>query len=261
VTDRRTLNIPLNYPTSLIYVDESGTATQGRVFVVGALKVRRHGELSRATKDVRDRCEYSEEFRFNKIRRSTAHVYCELLETLREADVVFHASIVDRDVYDPTQGAKSSWEAHIAVTAPLLRASINRRELVSVSMDEFSTPPGVALEDELASRVNNHLGTKAIVTAAMLDSKCCDGLQLADLLTSAVALDYRARTRHGQAPSVYKRKVADHAKLVLGAADFVGRTNRSNVVLLQAPKKTRRRSEERTVKSERVVPMKSRRAG
>ena len=261
MTDRRTLHVPLNYPSSLIYVDESGTASQGRVFVVGALKVRRHGELSRAMKDVRDRLDFSDEFRFNKIRRSTAHIYCEFLETLRNADVVFHASIVDRTIYDPTVAAGSSWEAHLAVTAPLLQASINRRELVSVSMDEFSTPPGVALEDELAHRVNRALGTKAIVTAAMLDSRSCDSLQLADLLTSAVASDYRRRTQQGALPSAYKTKVAEHAKLVLGAADFIGRTNRSNVVVLQAPKNRRRRTDERSVKSAQVVPMKKRHAG
>jgi hypothetical protein len=41
--------VPLGYPTALIYMDESTVkASGGRFFVVGAVKVRKPGQLMRA---------------------------------------------------------------------------------------------------------------------------------------------------------------------------------------------------------------------
>jgi hypothetical protein len=54
--------VPLRYPTALIFVDESAVKVSGgRFFVVGAVKVRRSGELLRAVQDIRDRHGYQEE--------------------------------------------------------------------------------------------------------------------------------------------------------------------------------------------------------
>ena len=41
------IQIALGYPTSLIYMDESGVSTN-TMFVMGALKVRGHGGLARS---------------------------------------------------------------------------------------------------------------------------------------------------------------------------------------------------------------------
>jgi hypothetical protein len=229
------IHIPLNYPTSLIYMDESGTAGNGPVFVIGALKVRRHGKLARAVRAVRDSTGFGDEFRFNRINRLTVHHFKALLETLRDADAFFAATIVDRSIHDPLAGHALRWEAHAEVASQLLRGCINRRELVSVSMDTISTPPSVALEDEIAYRVNRKLRNKSIITAALLDSRTCDCLQLVDVLTSAVACDYRHRVGLQRNVSAHKAGVVAHAKFVLGASEFIGRTERTNIKVWNAP--------------------------
>jgi hypothetical protein len=247
------IHIPLHYPTSLIYMDESGTAGNGRVFVVGALKVRRHGKLARAARAVRDTTGFADEFRFNRINRTTVHHFKALLETLREADTFFAATIVDRSMSDPLAGHSTRWEAHAEVASQLLRGCINRRELVSVSMDTISTPPTIALEDEIAYRVNRKLRNKSIITAALLDSKTCDCLQLVDVLTSAVACDYRQSVGLQRSVSAHKAAVVEHAKFVLGASAFIGRSERTNIRVWDAPS-------QKGPKPARVVPIK-RKAG
>jgi hypothetical protein len=252
--EEQQLQIPLGYPTSLVYVDESGSAANGRVFVVGALKVRRHGELGRAVRDVRDRTGHRGEFRFNRINRSTAHQFRELLNTIPGADVCFAATIVDRDIYDPTIGLPAH-VAHAEVVSRLLRACINKRELVSVSMDAISTPRGVAIEDDIARAVNRRLRNKSIIAAAQLDSKTCDLLQLVDVLTSAVACDYRLRVGDQSKVSAHKLAVVRQAKLVLGVTDFVGRTGKVNVAIYQGRPKAGAKG------AGSVVPLDRRRVG
>ena len=58
--------VPLGYPTSLIYLDESGARASGSAFFV----VRRHGPFARSIKDVRDRHEFRGEFKFNEEERA-----------------------------------------------------------------------------------------------------------------------------------------------------------------------------------------------
>jgi hypothetical protein len=51
--------VPRRYPTSLIFLDESGSkATGSRLFVIGAIKLREPGRFARALQDVRDRHEF-----------------------------------------------------------------------------------------------------------------------------------------------------------------------------------------------------------
>lgn len=248
------VRVPLRYPTSLIYMDESGTAGNGRVFVVGALKVRRHGELARALHAVRDATARAGEFRFNRINRTTAHTFTSFLEPLRSADVFFAATIIDRAVEDPTIGLPH-WEAHAEIAGKLLRACINRRELVSISMDIVSTPPHVAIEDEIAYRVNRRLRNKSIITSAVLDSRSCNMLQLVDVLTSAVACDYRHQVGMQAKIGAHKKAVVARAKDVLGVEAFIGRGPRSNVMVW------RKRETRKPAGHAKVVSIAKRQAG
>lgn len=229
-------------------------ASNGRVFVLGALKVRRHGEFARALRSVRERTGFEDEFRFTRISRTRAYHYLEALETIRDGDVYFAATIVDRQIFDPREG-KPQWEAHAEVASMLLRGCINRRELVSVSMDEVSTPATVALEDVIARSVNRRLRSKSVITAAMLDSKSNDCLQVVDLLTSAVACDYRLRVADQDKVSTHKLQVVSRVKEVFGVSEFEGRTGRTNIIVLKGRGGGKNRSRTGT-----VVPIRRRRA-
>ncbi|OLT21611.1 hypothetical protein BJF78_08410 [Pseudonocardia sp. CNS-139] len=58
------VEVPHNYPTAAIFIDESGSrATASSAFVVAAIKVREPGRLARAVRDVRDRTGFDQEFK------------------------------------------------------------------------------------------------------------------------------------------------------------------------------------------------------
>jgi hypothetical protein len=81
------------YPTALIYMDESTVkASSGRFFVVGAVKVRRSGQLMRAIRAVRDRHGFHDEFKFSRISRGKFAVFCELIDVLEQSDAHIAAS-------------------------------------------------------------------------------------------------------------------------------------------------------------------------
>ncbi|MGH7490705.1 MAG: DUF3800 domain-containing protein, partial [bacterium] len=126
--------MPQKYPTALIYVDESAVkASAGRFFVVGAVKVRKPGQLMRAVRDIRDRHSFWDEFKFSKISRGKFSVFCELIDLLEQSDAHIASCVVDRDRgTDPFAGESAEWLVHARTTAKLLVGILNRRELASV---------------------------------------------------------------------------------------------------------------------------------
>jgi len=225
-----TIRPPLNYPTSLIYVDESGTVSNDRFFVVGALKVRRHGQLMRSIRSVRDRRDFHGELRFNRVGREALPTYIDIVDQLVTADVHFAACIVDRLARDPFAVQKERWRAQATVTVQLLRGCINQRELVSLACDTVSTPPDVAFEDVVRRRVNRRFGSMSIVTAAMLDSRSSDGLQLVDLVTGATAFQARRAAGLSGNPNSHKARLAGHICAALGVDTLCrGRSRRTNI--------------------------------
>jgi len=51
------VHVPPKYPTAMIFVDESAVkVSAGRFFVVGAVKVRKSGQLLRSVQAVRPIC-------------------------------------------------------------------------------------------------------------------------------------------------------------------------------------------------------------
>ena len=84
--------------------------------------------------------------------------------------------------------------------------------------------------DDVRQLVNNRLQNQSVVTAALLDSKCCDGLQMADLIAGCVAFDTRRRAGHVDTNGP-KSVVVDQLKLAFNLPAFNGRTPRTNVAV------------------------------
>lgn len=238
--EQQPIPIPLGYPSSVIYVDESGSKSSGgRFFVVAAVKVRKHGEFSRAVQDVRDMTAFgNKEFKFSDITRGALPAYYALADVLEDTDVHVAACVVDRQVHDPFQDDLPLWKVHALVTSQLLVGCINRRELVTVLLDGIATPRGIALEDEVRARVNRRLKNTSVVGAACLSSHACDGLQVADLVASAVAFERRLAAGVSGKPASNKAKVVNRLKAALGGADLQdGRSARVNIATYRAPRK------------------------
>jgi hypothetical protein len=231
----------------VIYVDESGVATNDRFFVVGAIKVRRHGEFARAVRDVRDRTGFDDEFKFSRISRGKLPAFFELVDLLCTPSVHLAACIVDREAFDPNDRWKPKWRAHAYVTAQLLRGCIKQKELVSVCMDLVSTPRDVAIEDEISRMVNARLGNRPLITSICLDSKASDLLQVADLVAGAVAFEQRSLHGISGEPNSNKAKVVQRLRDVMNVESLSGpRSPRLNVQTYKPPGEGRR-SQDNTV--------------
>lgn len=236
------VEVPLGYPTSTIYIDESGSkASAGRFFVVAAVKVREHGQFARAAQDVRDKTGFRGEFKFSDITHGALPAYYALADVLEETSVHVAACIVDRQVHDPFTKDRPLWQVHADVTSQLLVGCLNKRELASVLLDSLSTPRGIALEDEVRRRVNHRLGSTVVVTAACLNSRSSDGLQVADLVASAIGFERRRLAGTAGKPNSNKGKVANRLKAALGGVELVdGRCSRVNIATYRTPKTVRK---------------------
>jgi hypothetical protein len=97
----------------------------------------------------------------------------------------------------------------------LVVAVLRPDELLSVMADNYSTPDHVLFEEDLRAAVNRQLRRLAVVSVCRLDSRSSDGLQVADLLTSAIAFEFRQA--QGLASSAAKADLAAHVRQALGA--------------------------------------------
>jgi len=235
-TPEAAVHVPQRYPTALIFVDESAVkVSAGRFFVVGAVKVRRSGQLLRAVKDIRDRHGYVEEFKFSKITRARTPVFCELVDVLEQSDAHIAACIVDRsNGTDPFASSEPQWVAHARVAAKLLVGIINKRELAAALIDQVTTPKGSAFDDTVRDMVNQRMRSTSLVAASCVDSACSDGVQLADLVAGAVA--HQCGQVAGTArPSSHKGKIAARLAAAYGLKNLGDvRTDRVNIATLGA---------------------------
>ncbi len=203
------VSVPLNYPTSTIFIDESGSApTANKFFVVAGIKVRETGRLARSIRAVRDRTGYTSELKFSEITRATVPVYGELISALEASDAHIAACVVRGDVYNPFKQRKRAWQVHADVITQLLLGSINRRELVGVCLDAITTPPEWSLEDTVRVQTNRRLGSTAVVSAVCLDSKSNDLLQLADMVAGSILWERRRAAAGDKGPRSNKGRVA-----------------------------------------------------
>lgn len=239
-----TVHVPQNYPTALIFVDESAVkVSAGRFFVIGAVKARRPGQLLRAVQDVRDRHGYREEFKFSKITRARMPVFSHLVDVLADSDAHIAACIVDRTHgLDPFDSADPQWVVHARVTAKLLVGIINRRELAVALIDQVTTPRGRAFDDTVRDMVNKRMRATSLVAASCVDSATSDGVQLADLVAGAVAHQCGQVAGTAGANS-HKAKIAGRLAAAFGAPNLGEvHTDRVNIATLGIPSGRRLRS-------------------
>lgn len=237
------VHVPPKYPTATIFVDESATkASAGRFFVVGAVKARKAGQLLRAVQDLRDRYSYSEEFKFSKITRARLPMFSELVDLLEQSDAHIAASIVDGTMRDdPFGGPDPQWVVHARVTAKLLVGIINKRELAAALVDKVTTPRGFAFDDTVRDMVNTRMKATSLVAVTCADSRCNDGLQLADLVAGAVA-NHCGQSASTAKPSSHKGKIAGRLAAAFGVPNLRDvRTERVNIATLGTASASRRR--------------------
>ncbi len=212
--------VPIDCMSSVYFVDESGSkGSGGDHFVVAAVKTNDPDALTRGMEAIRARHGIRRELKFRELTKGTIPIFKELVDLLESSGSNIGAFVIDKTTFDPFDG-KALWEAHAWVTAALIKGMTSRRELATVLIDGISTPADIAYGSHLRNQINQRFNTMRVVSAISLDSRTCDGLQLADMVASAIA----HRRRIGAPPAGESRspkaEIAHYLALRYGLADF-----------------------------------------
>lgn len=227
--DRESLDVPLDYPCTTVFLDESGVKAKDR-FTIGGFKIRRVGELSRAVRHIRDKHGFHGEFKFNTLTEGSVDFAYALVDALQASDAQIVSCVVDPQVSDPFAKVEHRWLAHAEVASQLIIGTTNRRELVCAMMDTIATPKECSLEERVRARVNGKFRATSLVSALCLDSKTNDMLQVADLVASSVSFERRRLHLGVGSPNSAKGLVAARLGAAFGNAGLVdGRSRRHNI--------------------------------
>lgn len=129
--------------------------------------------------------------------------------------------MADRDTADPVKRFGTTWAAYEKLACQLVIAASKPDEISTVLADNYSTPATFDFEQSVKTQVNRRLGRLAITEVLRLDSRSADALQLVDILTGAVAYQYRSSAGQGASTSP-KALLSRHVRDTYGVADFVG---------------------------------------
>lgn len=226
--------IPRDTRTSVYFVDESGSkGSGGDFFVVAALKTAEPDYLTRGMESIRARHGVRRELKFRELTKNSLPIFKELIELVYASGSNLGAFVIDKSTFDPFNG-RALWEAHAWAVAALVKGMTTRRELATLLLDGISTPADVAYGQRIRATINDSLRSTRIVSAVSLDSRTCDGLQLADLVASAVA-HQRVGAKNSSAEAYLqngspKAEISRYLARTFGLADFSDvRTDRVNV--------------------------------
>jgi Protein of unknown function (DUF3800) len=179
------------HPTATVFLDEAGFIARDRFFAVGCLKLSEPSILLRKIQKLRDQRQAYYEIHFKNVTKHSLPFYRAVVDLVAASDGSFSCFVVDREASDPIARFGSHWLAYEKLSKQLLLGTIRRRELLVVLADNYSTPDNVFFEQDVRAAVNKQLRRLAVVSICRLDSKTSDALQIADLLTSAVAHEFR----------------------------------------------------------------------
>ncbi len=211
-----------DHPCCAGFLDETGAISRDRFFGVGLLKCNEPSQVLRRIQKIRDQTHWYKEIKFSALTSGSLDLYMRFTDAcLVPHGVEFFCFVSDRDKADPVERFGSSWDAYSKLAEQLVVASLHSDQLMSLMADNYSTPDSVLFEEELRMRVNRRLHRLAVVSVCRLDSRSSDGLQLADLLTSAVTYEFRA-TAGIAAGNNPKAQLAAHVRSRLGTASCLG---------------------------------------
>lgn len=213
--------LPKDHPCALGFLDETGAIASDRYFAVGLLKTRQPARLLRSIQKLRDRRHWYKEFKFTDTTKQSLSLYKEFVDVIAaDTEVGFFSFIADRKTADPVERFGTQWEAYSKLAEQLVVACIRSDELLTVLADNYSTPDDVLFEDSLKASVNRRMRRLAVTSVCRLDSKSSDGLQAVDILTSAIAFEFREKAGLGSANSP-KGQLSAYLREALGVGTCV----------------------------------------
>lgn len=206
-----------SHPVATAFLDESGSISGDRFFAIGLLKSVEPSRVLRRVQKLRDQTHWYNEIKFTEVTRDTLPFYMQVVDAcVGGNDVHYFCFVADREQSDPVERFGNAWSAYLKLAEQLVTAVLSPDELLTLLADNYSTPDHVLFEEDLRESVNRRFNRLAVVSVCRLDSRSSDGLQLADLLTSAIAFEFRADAGLAKHTSP-KGQLAAHVRRSLGA--------------------------------------------
>lgn len=204
----------------MAFLDESGSIAQDRFFAVGCLKLAEPSILMRRVRELRDQRHWYGEIHFADVTTGALPFYESVAGLISSSGAEYSCFVADRAVADPVTRFGSHWRAYEKLATQLLIGSIRPQEIVTVLADNYSTPRNVIFEVDVRNEVNRRLNRLAVTSVCRLDSRSADPLQLVDLLTSAVAFEFRQSAGLAGTTSA-KAALAEHVRDRYGVDSFL----------------------------------------
>ena len=183
-----------SYKTATFFIDESGSkSSAGKYFTIGAIKTYLPGRLSWELRNLKERYNFKDEFKFTKVKNDTLPIYKEAIKIARRTNTLIAAFVLDSRISDQF-GNRPTWKVQADLTTQLVKGNIKRKELATVVADVITTPKSISLAETVKNSLNNKLKSLVVVGAMDIDSKASSELQLADLVAGAVNYERKARS-------------------------------------------------------------------
>lgn len=215
------MTLHINHPTAMIFLDETGAISRDRFFAVGCLKLSEPSILVRRLQKLRDRHHWYRELHFADLTRDALPIFREVVDVIAGyTGGQFSCFMTDRQEADPVARYGTHWLAYEKMAQQLLIGTISPGEIVTVLADDYSTPDDVTFEIDVRDVVNGRLGRCAITSICRLDSKAAAPLQVVDILTSAVAFEFRQAAGHAGQSSP-KAQLAEYVRQVFGVRSWL----------------------------------------
>ena len=213
----KTVSLKRGHPVATAFLDESGIISADRFFSIGMVKSAKAPKLLRSIQKLRDQMHWYDEIKWYDITKDSIATYKQIIDVCFSDPTLleFYCFVADRSVADPITRFGSQWDAYGKLAEQLVVASAHPDELMAIMADNYSTPDHILFEEDLRAAVNRRLGRLAAVSVVRLDSRSSDGLQIADLLTSAVTFEFRQNAGLASAKSP-KGQVATYVRKSLG---------------------------------------------
>jgi hypothetical protein len=205
-----------DHPCATAFLDETGSIAKDRFFGIGLLKCAEAATLTRGIQKLRDQHHWYDEIKWFDITKGSVPFYRQVVDACATSGAEFFCFVADRRAADPIVRFGSAWDAYAKLAEQLVVAACRPDELLALMADNYSTPDSVLFEQDLRAAVNRRLRRLALVSVVRLDSRSSDGLQAVDLLTSAVAHEFRAEAGLASHTSP-KGQMSAYVRSVLGA--------------------------------------------
>lgn len=219
--------LPPTTRTCALFIDESGSkSSAGKFFVLGMVKTYLPGKLSWQLRNVKERFNFKNEFKFTKVTQDTLPAFKRLVEAAYDSSVLLAAFVADSTHRDQF-GDRPVWKAQADMATQLVSRNLFPGEIGCVFMDVITTPRAVSQAETVKRQTNFRLKRLAVANGVDLDSQACMELQLADLFAGAVSYERRlAAGTIAAAADSPKALLVEHLKTVYGCDSLNDRRDR-----------------------------------